>query len=388
MSRLEKLIAELCPDGVEYKCLGDIAEIVRGNGLQKSDFTESGVGCIHYGQIYTKFGLFADKTLTYVSEELAGRLKKVHKGDLVVAITSENYEDICKCVVWLGDEDIVTGGHAAIVKHNQNAKYLAYCFNTLDFLKQKVKLAQGTKVMEISPERLARIKLPVPPLEVQREIVHILDDFSLYSNELAAELAARQKQYEYYRDSLLNFDKNDDSVKWMKLGEACKMIRGDYITKKDAVPGDIPVILGGKEPAYYINRANHQGEAIVVSRSGASAGFVSYWEEDIFVTDGFIIESTLQTELKYVYYFLKNTQDELNGMKRGGGVPHINGKMLGDFTIPVPSLAEQERIVAILDRFDKLCNDISEGLPAEIEMRRKQYEYYRDKLLTFKEKEV
>lgn len=128
MGRLSEMLEELCPDGVEYKKLGEIAEIIRGNGLQKSDFVDSGVGCIHYGQIYTKYGAFADKTITYVTPELAKTLKTVSTGDLVVAITSENVEDVCKCVAWLGGDDIVTGGHAAIVKHKQNPKYLSYIF--------------------------------------------------------------------------------------------------------------------------------------------------------------------------------------------------------------------------------------------------------------------
>ena len=124
MSRLKELMAELCPDGVEYKALGDIATIIRGNGLQKKDFSPTGVGCIHYGQIYTHYHAFANQTITFVPQELARKLKTVSPGDLVVAITSENVEDVCKCVAWLGEEEIVTGGHAAIIKHQQDPKYL------------------------------------------------------------------------------------------------------------------------------------------------------------------------------------------------------------------------------------------------------------------------
>ena len=189
--------------------MGDIAEIVRGNGLQKSDFTEEGIGCIHYGQIYTKYGTFANKTLSFVSVELATKLKRVSSGDLVVAITSENVEDICKCVAWLGNDDIVTGGHAAIIKHQQNSKYLAYVFQTEDFFRQKRKYVVGTKVIEMSPKKLTEIVIPIPPLEVQAKIVSILDRFDTLCNDLTqglpAEIAARRKQYEYYRDKLLTF---------------------------------------------------------------------------------------------------------------------------------------------------------------------------------------
>lgn len=163
------------------------------------------------------------------------------------------------------------------------------------------------------------------------------------------------------------------------------MKRGTYVTEKATKPGDIPVILGGQEPAYYCDSSNHDGEAIVISRSGAYAGFVSFWNEPIFVTDGFIIEAQNEVQIKYLYYVLKNEQNVLYNMKRGAGVPHVRGDEIIKLSIPIPSREEQARIVAILDRFDALCNDITSGLPAEIEARRRQYEYYRDKLLTFKE---
>ena len=172
----------------------------------------------------------------------------------------------------------------------------------------------------------------------------------------------------------------------MILNEVGIMKRGTYITKKNTVQGDIPVILGGQKPAYYCDTCNHDGEAVVISRSGAYAGFVSFWDEPIFVTDGFIIEAKDEIKIKYIYYFLKNMQYDLYQMKRGGGVPHVRGTEIMELKIPVPSIAEQERIVAILDRFDALTHDITSGLPAEIEARRKQYEYYCDKLLTFEGK--
>ena len=162
--------------------------------------------------------------------------------------------------------------------------------------------------------------------------------------------------------------------------------RGDYITKKGEKSGDIPVILGGQEPAYYINRSNYSGEIVVVARSGASAGYVSYWNQEIFITDGFGLQAKPDfAHTKYLYYALKAIEPELNIMKRGAGVPHLSGENLLAMCFHLPSLGEQSRIISILDRFDTLCNDLSRGLPAEIEARQKQYEYYRDKLLSFKE---
>ncbi len=171
----------------------------------------------------------------------------------------------------------------------------------------------------------------------------------------------------------------------MPLSEVANVFRGEFITKKNTHEGNVPVILGGQEPAYYIDKSNHEGEIVVIARSGASAGFVSYWNEPIFVTDGFGYEEKKGlTITKYLYYVLKNIEDILNAMKRGAGVPHISGEALSKIVLPIPPIKEQQRIVSILDRFDAICNDLTGGLPAEIEGRQKQYEYYRDKLLTFK----
>jgi len=384
MSRIDDLIAEYCPDGVECKPLGAIAKLYRGNGLQKKDFTDKGIGCIHYGQIYTRYDTFTSQTISFVDKKLADKLLKVHPNDLIVTATSENLEDVCKAVAWLGGSDIVTGGHSIVVRHHQNAKYLSYYFQTLDFFQRKRAYVHGTKVMEIKKDDLAKIVVPVPPLPVQEEIVRILDSFSSLEAELEAELEARRKQYAYYRNELLTFDR--ERVQWLKLGEAAFINKGTYITKKQVIPGNIPVILGGVEPAYWHSESNHDGEGIVISRSGANAGFASYWNEPIFVSDGFVLDAKPGIDMRFLFHVLKKQQAKLHSMKRGSGVPHINSKMLANnVAIPVPPLEEQQHVVSILDRFDKLTNDLSSGLPAEIEARRKQYEYYRDRLLSFDE---
>ena len=384
MSRSDDLIAEYCPNGVERKPLGAIAKLYRGNGLQKKDVTDNGIGCIHYGQIYTRYDTFTSQTISFVDKKLADKLLKVHPNDLIVTATSENLEDVCKAVAWLGGSDIVTGGHSIVVRHHQNAKYLSYYFQTLDFFQRKRADVHGTKVMEIKKDDLAKIVVPVPPLPVQEEIARILDSFSSLEAELEAELEARRKQYAYYRNELLTFD--GERVQWLKLGEAAFINKGTYITKKQVIPGNIPVILGGVEPAYWHSESNHDGEGIVISRSGANAGFASYWNEPIFVSDGFVLDAKPGIDMRFLFHVLKKQQAKLHSMKRGSGVPHINSKMLANnVAIPVPPLEEQRHVVSILDRFDKLTNDLSSGLPAEIEARRKQYEYYRDRLLSFAE---
>lgn len=197
--------------GVILMSISEFCSISRGKGLKKKDFTSEGIGCIHYGQIYTTYNTFTTETVSFVSKECAASSKTVHPGDLIVAITSENEEDVCKAISWEGTTDIVTGGHTAILSHKQNPRFISYLFQTANFFKQKRKLVHGTKVIEMTPSDLGKIIVPIPPIETQDRIVHILDKmeslcFNL-SNGIPAEIEARKKQYEYYRDRLLSFDK-------------------------------------------------------------------------------------------------------------------------------------------------------------------------------------
>ncbi len=174
----------------------------------------------------------------------------------------------------------------------------------------------------------------------------------------------------------------------VKLGEVCNFKRGSSLTSKQAISGNIPVISGGQKPAFYHNEANRFGEIITVAGSGVYAGFVNYWDIPIFCADCF---SVLPKDInilftKYLYYFLKKNQDLIYHKKVGGAIPHVYSKMLIDFIIPLPSLERQKEIVSILDNFDAYTNDLQEGLPAEIEKRKKQYAYYRDELLRFERK--
>ena len=201
---------------VKWSTLGEIGEFVRGNGLQKKDFTESGVGCIHYGQIYTYYGTCAYKTKTFVSSEFAKKLRKAQKGDLVIATTSENVEDVCKTVVWLGEEEICISGETYIFKHNQNPKYLAYYLQTPMFFNYKKQNVTGTKVIRLHGDKLDKFKIPIPPLAEQERIVAILDQFDKLVNDkregLPAEIEARRQQYEYYRGKLLDFKMISETV--------------------------------------------------------------------------------------------------------------------------------------------------------------------------------
>ncbi|MDO4224680.1 MAG: restriction endonuclease subunit S, partial [Bergeyella zoohelcum] len=205
----EKLLTP--KDNWQMKTLGEVGQFVRGSGLPKSDFTESGVPAIHYGQIYTYYGVYTEKTISFVSEATAEKLKKVNYGDVVITNTSENLEDVGKAVVYLGKEQAVTGGHASIFKPSKDilGKYFAYFTQTNNFSEQKRKYAKGIKVIDVSAKDLTKIKIPLPPLEEQERIVKILDKFDTLVNSISEglpkEIELRRKQYEYYREQLLSF---------------------------------------------------------------------------------------------------------------------------------------------------------------------------------------
>ena len=189
--------------------LGAIGDIIRGNGLQKKDFQDAGVPCIHYGQIYTYYGIETEVAKSFVNIELSQKLKKAKNGDLIVATTSENIEDVGKALVWLGKDEVCIGGHSCVIRTEQNSKYLAYFFRTSYFQNQKKKRVLGTKVIELYPKNLAKIQIILPPLSTQSQIVTVLDNFNTLTDSLSEglpkEIELRQKQYEYWREQLLNF---------------------------------------------------------------------------------------------------------------------------------------------------------------------------------------
>ena len=393
MSKLKELIAELCPNGVEYKTLGEVATITRGGNFQKKDFKEQGYPCIHYGQIYTKYGLFVEKTITYLTEDCAEKQKKASKNDVIMAVTSENIEDVCKCVAWLGDANVAVSGHTAIIHHTLNAKYLVYYLHTNDFFKQKRKLAHGTKVIEVTPDTLKSVRLPVPPLPVQEEIVRILDSFTSLTVELQtklqAELQARQKQYEYYRDQRLTFDVHGggtSEVQWKTLGETCNMKAGRSISSsKISSVCDSNyryACYGGNGLRGYVELQSHKGEFPIIGRQGALCGNVNYASGEFYATEhAVVVESKGKYLQRFLYHLLISMN--LNQYKSQGAQPGLSVKRLEKLIVPIPSMEIQERIVNVLDNFDAICSNLNIGLPAEIEARQKQYEYYRDRLLSF-----
>lgn len=400
-------------EGVEmdWKTLGEVGELVRGNGLPKSDFTETGVPAIHYGQIYTYYDTFTENTLSFVSEETASKLKKVETGDVIITNTSENLEDVGKSVVYLGKETAVTGGHATIFKPGKSisGKFLAYYTQTSMFQKLKRKYAKGAKVIDVSAKDLAKIILPIPPLKIQKEIVRILDTFTVLTTvlttELTAELTARKKQYSYYREQLFRFDEGE--VNLNTLGVVGEFQRGKRFVKTDMISEGVPCIHYGEMYTHYGTWADEtksflreelvesknlrvagKGDVVIVAAGETieDIGKGTAWlgDEGVVIHDAcFSYRSNLNP--KYVAYFTrtKHFHDQIRKHISSGKISAINSRGLSKVLIPIPSNEEQARIVKILDKFDILTSSISEGLPKEIELRRKQYEYYRNELLTF-----
>ena len=197
---------------VVWKTLGEVGMLIRGNGLQKKDFTEDGIPAIHYGQIYTHYGTFASKTKSFVSTRLAEKLKKAQYGDVLIAGTSENIQDVMTPVGWLGGEIVFSGDMFAFRPNTEiNTKYLTYMLQTTMFQKYKEKYAQGTKVIRVKGENFLKFEIPIPPLAEQEKIVAILDKFDTLTHSISEglphEIALRRKQYEYYREQLLAFPK-------------------------------------------------------------------------------------------------------------------------------------------------------------------------------------
>ena len=396
-----KKIPDIDCSNVEYKRLGDIAtDIYRGAGIKRDEVTETGIPCVRYGEIYTTYNVTFNDCVSHTDEGKIQNKKYFEHGDVLFAITGESVEEIAKSCVYLGHDKCLAGGDIVVLKHNQNPKYMAYVLSTTNAQSQKSKGKVKSKVVHSSVPAISDIIIPIPPLAEQEKIANMIERFDHLcndiSNGLPAEIEARKKQYEYYRDTLLSFDDKACShivkverereltrtkaIKWLELQDVLKIKNGkDY---KSFNAGNYPVYGSGGIMAY-VDTFAYDKPSVLIPRKGSIDKLyyvdVPFWNVDtIFYTD--INNEIVLT--KYVYYWLQ--KEHLEKLNTAGGVPSLTQTVLNKVKIAVPPLEEQERIVSILDRFDKLCNDISEGLPAEIEARQKQYEYYRDKLLTFK----
>lgn len=364
MSRLEELIQELCPNGVEYKPLSD-----------KTLFA------FRYGK--------GNK----IPEDTGGQYDVYGANGIVSHIDEYNCEDVT-IIGHIGAVGLINrvkgkcfvtynGTIATVVdKEKVDSQYLYYVLTTLDLPSRK----KGSQPF-LSVSDFDKIAIPVPPLEVQREIVRILDSFTLLTAELTAELTARKKQYEYYTDELLKVDDSIKTVALEEIAENCDSLRKP-VSSGNREAGEYPY-YGASGIVDYVSDYIFDGDYLLVSEDGAN--LLARSTPIAFSISGknwvnnhaHVLRFETYATRRYVEFYLNSI--DLSPWISGGAQPKLNQKNLNKINIPLPSLAEQERIVGILDRFDSLCNDISEGLPAEIEARQKQYEFYRDKLLSFKQ---
>ena len=408
MSRLSELMAEFCPNGVDYKPLEEIAtSFARGSGIKRDEVTAKGVPCVRYGEIYTTYNIGFDTCISHTTSEVANRARCFEHGDILFAITGEKIEDIAKCTAYLGHEKCYAGGDVVMMKHEQNPKYLVYALSTEAAQKQKSKGKVKSKVVHSSVPALKSIVIPIPPLAVQEEIVRLLDAYTneveTLTAELEAELAARRKQYEQYRDKLLTFG---DDVERKSLGSVAEIFRGGSLQKRDFVSSGIPCIHYGQiytsfgvwtdKPLSYMasEKATNQkfaksGDIIMAVTSETVEDVckcVAWMGDSPIAISGHTAIIQHNQNPKYLSYYFHTSQFATlkRPLAHGVKVIEVTPEKLKSIVIPLPPLAEQKRIVEILDKFDALCNDETAGLTAEIAARKKQYEYCRDKLLTFK----
>lgn len=386
MNKLKELINKLCPKGVEYKKLEDCCNIldnerkpVTKSARIKGEYPYYGANGI---QDYVSDYIF-DGTFVLVGED--------------GSVINKNGNPV---VTW-AEGKIWVNNHAHVIKEKENVllRYLYYYIQTIN-----VSVLIHGNIPKLNQGDFRNLRIAVPPLEVQCEIVHILDDFTLLSAELSAELKARQKQYEFYRKELLN-NKNTklyqlkDIIKKSCSGGTPLKSKLDYY-KNGTIPWlrtqDVRFNEIYEATSFITEIAVQETSAkwipencVIVAISGASAGRCAI-NKFRTTTNQHCLNIEIDNSkalYKYVFYCVCSKYDELISMKQGAR-GDLNASKILSLKIPMPSIDEQEKIVNVLERFDKLCNDISEGLPAEIEARQKQYEYYRDKLLTFKELKV
>lgn len=398
-------MSELCHDGVEYKRLKDIATITRGGNFQKKHFTEQGYPCIHYGQIHTYYGVYTHTTLSRVSSEIFSKSRKAQLGDIVMATTSEDVEGVCKCVAWLGDEPAAVSGDAVIIHHNQNAKFMSYFFQSEVFQAQKRPLAYGVKVTRVAPQKLANVLIPVPPLEVQAEIVRILDKWSDAQNGLIAlltrELDLRRQQYAYYRNKLLTFG---DNVRTITLGELFS-IRNGYTPSKrnpdfwengsipwfrmDDIRADGRILSDSMQHVTpdAVKGSLFPANSLIVSTS-ATIGEHALITADFLANQRFTVltlkeEYADQFNIMFLYYCCYELGRWCRKNTHKGSFESVDMDKFRLFRFPFPPLELQAKIVRVLNKWGGSHNGLIDLLEAELAARKKQYSYYLDKLLNF-----
>lgn len=374
---------------VEWRVIGEVAEIYGGlTGKTKSDFEDGNALFVSYKNIYDNYEV-KEEELDKVRISEGEKQNKVEYGDILFTGSSETAEEVAfssavtthfQEAVYLNSFSFGVRFHKDTVLIPQFSKHL---FRGLSMRKQLVRTASGVTRFNVSKVRFKKLLIPIPPIHTQQRIVDILDKFT--------ELEGRKRQYEYYRNQLLSIEllnkgkQSSINIKERALEEVVEIKRGRRLVRKELnETGRYAVFQNSMTPLGFYNESNVRGDSTFIISAGA-AGEIGYSSIDFWAADDiyYFIPST-NIYSKYLYYFLLTKQVAIKGQVRRASVPRLAKSAFAKIQIPIPPLSEQQRIVSILDKFDTLTTSISEGLPKEIELRRKQYEYYRDRLLSFK----
>ena len=388
MNKIERMLQELCPEGVEYKKLIDVAEILYGYPFDAKLFTEDN----QYIPLIRIRDVKSAKASTYYKGDF-NDIYIIKRGDILVGMDGNfNLEK------WNDRNGVLNQRVCKIYAKNQLVVINEYLYHLLGPIFKKIEEeVKGGTVKHLSAAKINRIEIPVPPLPIQEEIVRILDHFTELTASLQAELQARQEQYEYYRNKLLTFDAG--SVTWMKMSEIgeicmCKRIMKHQTNSNSGIPFYKIGTFGKKADAYISNELYEEykknysfprkGE-ILISASGTIGRTIIYDGEPAYFQDSNIIwisndESKVFNKFLYYYFQIAEWKTE------GGAIKRLYNANLAKMKIAVPPLSDQQHIINILDKFETLANDLFQGLPAEIAAVQEQYEYYRNKLLTFNSK--
>ena len=385
MGKIDELIQQYCPYGVEYVSIGSLITRVRDKGKNnpsvKTVYSVSNTLGLVKAEDFRDNVIYSEDTSNYVVVEqgmFAYNPARLNIGSL--AYLQNNQPGLVSPMY------VVFG----IDKSKILPEYL-YLYLKSPYIIGKINsLTESGARFRFDFERWGLIEIPLPPLPVQEAIVNILDRFAVYAAELQAELQARQQQYNYYRDTLLSFEGRED-VEWKKLGEVADLGTGSHNTQDGLSEGKYPFYTRGSE-ILYLNNYDYDETAIITAGDGAGVGKVFHFVQGKYALHQRayrIVPNEKIVLARFVYYYIGATfYNYIMKSSVSSSVVSIRKPMMVDYPIPVPSIEEQEKVISILDRFDHLVNDLSQGLPAEIEARQQQYEYYRDQLLTFKRKEA
>lgn len=406
MSKLEELIEQYCPDGVEWETLEDVCQKVFAGGTptsSNSSYYGGDIPWLRSGEVNFNEINSTEKTITEEGYK-SSSAKWIEKHSVLIAMTGATVARSAMTMI-----DLTANQSVCALTPDRSIlsyRYLYYWISK-SYLQLKG-MAQGA-LTSLNLNIIKAFEIPVPPLPVQEEIVRILDAFTELQAELQAELQKRKQQYNYYLDNLLNFkniNRGGQEIKWMKMSEVASFTYG--YTSKAQDSGNVRYIRitditdkGQLNPknGKYISLAEDvrpyllQKGDLIMARTGATYGKTLYYNEDYpSAYASFLIKITLNQSVdsKYYWHFTRSSiyWEQANRLVGGGAQPQFNTGAISQVKIPLPSIEEQQRIADILDRFDTLTNDLTSGLPAEMEKRRQQYEFYRDKLLTFKRKEA